>query len=304
VTAGRLKWKVISNYPRYRHYADASTYNFWQNHPNGHFPNGWLLKKMLFFALPADTDDTSLIYLTSSQKKELVRIKEKLEAHYAPGTPVSPLTLPAYTDLSAYPTFLGKKMKRELDVCVICNVLYLVFENRLPLSKTDLDSIEFIRRVLHRRDYRTHAFYVSPNYGSSAVILYHIARLVGSFKTVELSDLGTSLTACLTSELRDAGSFMETLLIKISLLRLGIITSPLTAPGDWDGEFRNFYFFQAGMLSGFQKAGLNKLARNPFFHLKYRCKAYYWTLWLEYKVLQAQSNSPKADLRSSSVDLN
>lgn len=296
--------KVVSNYHRYRHYADASTYNFWQNHPAGHFPHGWLLKRISFFALPADTDDTSLIYLTLPQKNDPIHIKEKLQKHYAQGTAVSPLTLPAYTDLCAYPTFLGKKMKRELDVCVICNVLHLVFENQLPLSKTDFDSIEYIRRVLLRRDFRTLAFYISPNYGNSGVILYHIARLVGSFNRTELSDLEALLATCLKEQLRDTDSFMEMLLIKISLLRLGLVTPPLADPSDWYAEFSNFYFFQAGMLSGFQKASLNRLASRPFFHLKYRCEAYYWTLWLEYKVLLAQSNSPKADFKSSSVDLN
>ena len=47
--------RVISNYSRYRHPADRATYNFWQDLPNAHFPNGRLLKYLPFLALPADS---------------------------------------------------------------------------------------------------------------------------------------------------------------------------------------------------------------------------------------------------------
>jgi hypothetical protein len=280
--------QVTSNYPLYQHYADKSTYNFWQRHPTAHFPNGWLLNKMSFLALPADSDDTSLIYLTSPVSDELQTVKRKLEGHYQPDAPLSPLTLKNYSDLSAYPTFLGKKIKREYDVCVMCNILYMVFKFNLKISKVDLDTIEFIRRVLEAQDYRQNPFRISPNYNNNAVILYHIARLVATFEQSELEILKEPLIACLLKEVDRGSNFMECMLLRTSLLRLGIKPPPLSTPADLGKAFSNFYFFQAGMLSGLQKYSLNKLASWRFFHLKYRCEAYYWTLWLEYKVLSGQ----------------
>ena len=280
--------RVISNYPLYQHYADRSTYNFWQRHPTAHFPNGWLLNKIPFLALPADSDDTSLIYLTSPVPDELQAVKRKLEGHYQPDAPLSPLTLETYSDLSAYPTFLGKKIKREYDVCVMCNILYMVFKFDLKISKVDLDTIEFIRRVLESQDYRQNPFRVSPNYNNNAVILYHIARLVAPFQKLELEILKEPLIACLQTEVDYCSDFMESMLLRTSLLRFGIKPPPLSTPADMGKAFSNFYFFQAGMLSGLQKYSLNKLAGRRFFHLKYRCEAYYWTLWLEYQVLLEQ----------------
>ena len=276
--------KVISNYPNYQHYADRSTYNLWQRNPTAHFPNGRLLNKMSFLALPADSDDTSLIYLTSPVSEDIPAVKHKLEGHYQSGAPLSPLTLKIYSDLSAYPTFLGKKIKREYDVCVMCNILYMVFRFKLKTSEVDLDTIEFIRRVLETQDYKENPFRVSPNYNNRAVILYHIARLVASFDQSELEILKEPLIHCLRQEVHRCSDFMESLLIRSSLLRLGIKPSPLPTPANMRKAFHNFYFFQAGMLSGLQKASLNKLAGWRFFHLKYRCEAYYWTLWLEYKI--------------------
>ncbi len=278
--------KVISNYPLYRHYADNSTYNFWQSHQTAHFPNGYLLKKIPYLALPADSDDTSIIYLTDPGNYSLQDIKQKLAGHYQKGSPLSPLTPAGYSDLSAYPTFLGKKLKPEYDACVICNILYMVFRYNLTLSRIDHHSIEFLRRVMLNQDHQHSPFSISPNYNNSAVILYHIARLVGSFEHPSLQVLQEPIIDSLRRQLDRTSIFMEALLLKTSLSRFGISTPKLNDPIDWSSVVSDFYFFQAGMLTGFQKSSLERLAAKRFFHLKYRCEAYYRTLWLEYKVLQ------------------
>lgn len=281
---------VVSNYSKYRHPADTQTYNFWQHHPNSHFPHGIVMKRLPFLALPADVDDTSIIYLTSPSTDRLENIKIKLETHYAREAPVSAMTPVAYRDLRPYPTFLGRKVKREMDVCVICNVLYLVFKNKLPLSATDLDSIEFIHRVLVRQDYQKSPFFISPNYGNPAVILYHIARLAGAFDHAELNKIRALLIKILKQEFLSDNSLMESLLINTSLLRFKVSTPLLTPNRNLEHYFKNFYFFQAGMLTSLQRFNLHKLASVSFFHLKYRCYAYYWTLWLEYNLLYQQIN--------------
>ena len=118
-----------------------------------------------------------------------------------------------------------------------------------------------------------------------------MARLVGGFNRKELLALRELLIQCLEIEQQKKLSFMETLLIKTSLLRLKIKTTPLVTPETYEIDFRNFYFFQAGMLKGFQNSRIKKLAQNSFFHLKYRCEAYYWTLLLEYQVMVQNSYS-------------
>lgn len=276
---------VVRNYSNYRHPADRSTYNFWQDRPQAHFPHGLVLNRLAFMALAADTDDTAIIYLTHPPDYPLIKLKQKLEGHYPSDAPLSPLTPAVYHDLNPYPTFLGKKVKREMDVCVISNVLYMVFHYDLPLSPTDHQSIEFIYRVLQREGYRKSSFLISPNYGQTSVILYHITRLTATFNHPALEHLKTPLINSLKKEYQRATSFMDLLLITISLLRFGIC-EPLPNPGlQLEGHFNKFYFFQAGMLTSLQRPELKTLATLPFFHLKYRCQAYYYTLWLEYQVL-------------------
>ncbi len=276
---------VVRNYPNYCHPADRSTYNFWQDQPQGHFPHGFILSKLSFMALPGDADDTAIIYLTHPPDYSIIRLKQKLEAHYPSSSPSSPLTPAAYQDLKAYPTFLGRRVQREMDACVISNVLYMVFYYKLPLSPIDHQSIEFIFRVIEREDYRKSSFLISPNYGQVSVILYHIARLVASFNHTALAHLRAPLINSLKKEYQRTTSFMDLLLISTGLLRFGICKPVPVSEQLPEHHFREFYFFQAGMLTSLQRPELKTLTTLPFFHLKYRCQAYYYTLWLEYQVL-------------------
>ena len=280
---------VHANYRYFK--SDKGTYNFWEPGASN-FPNGWVLHKFNWLEIPDDTDDSSLIMLTKSPSKDhLLWYKNKLENHYPLNSGVSPLTPQVYQELRAYPTFFGKNILREMDACVISNVLYMVCYYQLPWTSVDSDSMQFLNRVLEQQDYHKSSFRISPHYGNSSVILYHMARLVGGFNRKELLALRELLIQCLEIEQQKKLSFMETLLIKTSLLRLKIKTTPLVTPETYEVGFRNFYFFQAGMLTGFQNSRIKKLAQNSFFHLKYRCEAYYWTLLLEYQVMVQNSYS-------------
>lgn len=281
---------VVRNYPNYRHPANPNTYNFWHDRPDGHFPNGLLLNRLPFFALPADADDTALIYLTSDQDYPPYQLKATLENHYSREEHPSPLTPVAYRDLRAYPTFLGKKVQREMDVCVMSNVLYLVFRHQLPLTQTDQDSIEFVRRVLVRQDYRKAAFQVAPNYSQTSVILYHIARLIAAYDHHALHHLKDLLVSSLHQEYQQSTHLMDRMLLASSLLRFQISTPQLILKGVPDHHFEDFYFFRAGMLTSLQRPALKTLSASPFFHLKFRCVAYYLTLYLEYQMLYQQVN--------------
>jgi len=288
--ARRISKAIIANYPKYLHSRNPDTYNFWQNHKNGHFPHGRLFSRISWLALPADTDDTSIIYLTSTKTSDLKKLKRKLETQYPVQAPVSPLTGSHYADLRPYPTFLGRKIIREMDACVISNILLLIFRFQLPLSQIDYDSIEYLQRVLERKDHVNAPFAVSPNYANSSVILYHIARLAGSFDNTELNKLRSLLQHCLELQSPSKLPWMEKLLIKTAMLRMEMPVSPLQRINSYNSHFRQFYFFRAGMLSGFQRKFLKNLSGNPLFHLKYRCEAYYWTLVLEYMLLSGDHN--------------
>ena len=284
---------VVANYPKYLHKRNPDTYNFWQSGTGTHFPNGLLMHRIPMFALPADTDDTSLIYLTHPKKQDIQQLKNEFQTQYPLGTPPSPLTPTAYLDLMGYPTFLGKRMVREMDACVICNVLLLVLSQELPLTRVDLDSIKYLERVLARKDHFEAAFEVSPNYANGSIILYHIARLTATHKLDNLQELKKMTINGLQAYAKRQLPFMERVLVHSSLLKLGENTPQLSLD-KVENHFEGFYFFQAGMLTGLQKGFLKHLAAHSFFHLKYQCKAYYWTLILEYLLLKSSYKSSKS----------
>lgn len=284
-TAGEIVEKVRLNQKDYQHWKGEGSFNFWPSNPSQHFPQGWWLRRFRNFAIPDDADDSCLIHLTNEfSRDQNLWLLNKLETHYGQDQVISPLTPDGYKDLRAYPTFFGKKMLREMDACVISNVLYFILYFDLPWSAMAADSVQFLQRVLLRDDYLKIPFFVAPNYGIPAVILYHISRVVTRFPTHRFQELRPQLIKTLKNYQMEHGSFMEELLINTSLTWLRLPAKPLEIPEDIATQFSNFYFFQAGMLTAFQKPWLNKYARHPFFHLKYRCEAYYWTLLLENKV--------------------
>ena len=65
---------------------------------------------------------------------------------------------------------------------------------------------------------------------------------------------------------------------------------------DWDlndatfqKECETFPFFTAPMLSGTSNGLLNYLKQFDFFKIHFRCKAFYYTLLLEYELLRKES---------------
>ena len=289
--ATQLINEVIQNHRYYRKHQHQPSYNFWRTKPSRHFPNGWLLRHFDFFELADDSDDSAMIHLTGDiplSHSEL--LLNQLARQYPPEQPNSALTPKGYQDLKGYPTFLGKKIRREMDACVLSNILYLVLKKDLPWTDTANHSLTFLERVIARGDFIKIPFAIAPHYGNTAVIFYHLTRLYSAFPHTKVNVLGPLLYQQLEPLRSMTWSFMEELLLATSSLRLDEEWPKINLPTNLDQEFKRFSFFQAGMLTAFQNKRLSKLAEHEFFHLKFRCEAYYYTLLLEYLVLKDHSN--------------
>ena len=283
---------VRSAQPLYQHWKGEGSYNFWMTNPSRHFPGGWLLHRWDRFAIPDDTDDSCLVHLTNNfSEQQSLWLKKKIEGHYPRDREPSSLTPPEYRHLRAYPTFFGKQLAPEMDACVISNVLAFMRSRDYPWSQYDKDSLEFLQLVLNRKDYLLRPFEISPNYNHPLVILYHLTRLVSRFPHPQHRQLAENLKMHLHQYDHQHANFMELLLLNTCLLRMELEPHELLLPEDWPGQFNRFYFFQAGMLTAFQKVHWRKCTVHPFFHLKYRCEAFYWTLLLEYQVLSQRRYS-------------
>ncbi len=277
---------ACDSYPYYRNQQGLNTYNFWQTNPRKHFPNSLIFTRFKHFALPDDVDVTSLIYLTQKQTPQDVQwFKDKLATHTNLFTNRIVHTFPQFRGLKAYSTWMGKKMLIEFDFCVLCNLMYFVYGNKLVLNEHDNDTIVYLNSVIGSDLHLTHPFQVSHSYPNSSLIIYHFSRLVSSFHIQHLDEKKDKIIRDIL-DIYQRVTFMEKIILNSALMKLGVDPLPLEFPKNIRGEMANFFFFHAGMLTAYQNPITRFVAPNDFFHLKFRCEAYYQTLILEYEVLK------------------
>ena len=188
--------RVKKNYPDFRNKDGLKTYNFWKTRPSRHFPNGYLFRHFEHFRIPDDLDDTAFVYLTENPTEpELLWLKDKLAQHANGTRQWIKNTYPEYRTLRAYSTWFGKNMYIEFDACVLSNMLYCIFQYKLPLNQHDTDSLHYIRSVIETDRYRTEPFRCAHQYPHTALIIYHVARLIAAFSPEALVPIRAKLVA-------------------------------------------------------------------------------------------------------------
>lgn len=281
--------KAILNYPKFQNKDGLKTYNFWQTKPSKHFPNGYIFRHLEHFRIPDDVDDTAMIYLTSNPSHaELTWLKQKLTQHANLSKIQIRNTFPEYRNLKAYSTWFGKNMYIEFDVCVLCNLMYCIFEYKLPLNQHDFDSLTYIRSTIETNRYLEVPFRVAHQYPRTVPIVYHLARLMGAFEIPELEPIRAKLIADTKNLLTQPQHWLDAVVLHIALMRLGETDLPdLKLPEPIEAsDFEGFYFFIAGLLTAYQHPMLYKMASLPLFHIRWECEAHCWALLAEYETLR------------------
>jgi len=274
-----IKHEAQKAFPYYRN-AKAYTYNFWRTEKNAHFPNSKLFSKYDYFRLADDADCTALIYLVNGASDyDAIYLKSKLLHHAKTPLGISKNTLRHYQKLKLYSTWFGKNIPVESDLCVLCNLLYLVFEKRLFLNEYDIDCIKFICSAIRKNEHKTHPFLVAPYYTNTSVILYHVARLLTVTKHPALLQLREKLRKDIFQKLFEDIHPMERIILNTSLMWLGetVSVQKLEMP-----EHIDFPWFIAGMLTSVNTPFARALAPLPLFHIQFYCEAYMKTLYVEY----------------------
>ncbi len=275
--------KGIQNYPQFQNKDGLKTYNFWKTKPSKHFPNGYLFRRFEHFRIPDDIDDTAMIYLTSSPTEEELRwLKQKLSLHANLSKQQIKNTYPEYRFLKAYSTWFGKNMYIEFDACVLANMLYCIYEYQLPVNQYDKDSLAYIRSIIETNRYLLEPFRCAHQYPRSVPIIYHIARLMGAFDIEELVPIRTKLIEDTQDLLLTAPPIMDEIVLKTSLMRLGIRPAPLSRIPTSNEDFKGFYFFIAGLLTAYENPLLYRLSISPLVQMRWECEAHCWALVAEY----------------------
>lgn len=284
---GDIKSRVVANYPDFRNKDGLETYNFWRTKPSDHFSNGYLFRHFDHFRIPDDADDTSMVYLTGSpRQEELFWLKDKLGRHANGTKQWARNTYAEYAGLRAYSTWFGKKMYVEMDACVLSNLLYCIYHYKLPFNQHDQDSLIYIRSVIESGRYKSEPFRCAHQYPRTPLIIYHVARLMGTFEPLLLRRIKPELIETCQSLLEKDIHPMDRVILSTALLRLGVKPAPVAVENYTREEFEGFWFFIAGLLTAYEYKWIYSIAHSGFFHMYWECEAHCWTLLAEYSALR------------------
>jgi hypothetical protein len=293
VLVDEMMGETKSSYRLFRNKDGLDTYNFWQTKPSRHFPNGKFMHRFKHFQIPDDVDDTALVYLTENASKErvgLLREKLKKHANLAYKRAFNPLE--KYRYLKCYSTFFGKEMYIEFDICVLSNLMRVILTHfKNELNEYDCDTLTFITECILNDEHLSLPFHSAPNYPTSKLILYHVARLIPLLPVKYRTKIESKIKADIQSYLKRA-SGMTKVILENAAMKLNLEIDSTKVVSSEVLNDASFFFFHAGMITAFENGVAQKLANNSFFHLRYTSKALNRALLIENMLLKRSLISP------------
>ena len=191
-----------------------------------------------------------------------------------------------YRDYQAYSTWFGENMPIEYDICVLANVMYMVHYFDLELNHYDRESLDMLEAMIKSGDHLKYSEYLSPNYKTNTLVLYHLGRFIADCKPAQLMPYIPQLKAEIKQEMKKNKSFMELVLLSSTLMKLGEQTEEyiLHKRTDYNEEFYPFYV--ANMASMMTDPLKRWFAKTGLFSINYVCPAYNYVMILENKMLR------------------
>lgn len=272
-------------FPYYLNRNGDITYNFYQTDPDIPFPNLKRFSKWDRAKLPDDLDNSSVLFLIQEKSDSINRVFKSKMAYQSELHPKVKSTFKTYRESEAYRTWFAKSMKQDLDICVMSNVLTYVFEKNLPLNKVDSASMDLITQMIKDQRHLTHPEIVSTAYPNTAIILYHVARVLSVSNDTGFNSLKEEIISEIRAQLTAEANTMEKVILYSSLIRLGESPEFRIESINISTEMTDFYWFRALFITD-----SNLWVRRLFGGLKalqldYKCEAYYWTLLYELQKL-------------------
>ena len=277
---------IISNaIPVFSNYASRSggvTYNFWPTiPPDLPFPNGSKLISNEDTRLPDDFDSTVLAALAQPKNDSVDALIRTVMTEYAARDnriDVKLITPDEYQNSQAYEVWFGKNMPQTFDICVMSNILLYVFDRGFELNRYDSASISLVQGMILNDDHLERISDVSHQSSSSALVLYHVARLIEADKLGLFKSIREVVIEDLKSLLNDEENEVERVMILSSLYRLGQSIEGSVNEEKFEKDAKTFEFFS------FDPGSLGMSRYLPTF--KWVCEAYNWTMLLELRVME------------------
>ncbi|MCB0278180.1 MAG: hypothetical protein KDD94_01670 [Calditrichaeota bacterium] len=269
----------IPRISEYRNKDNKASYNFWRTRPSQHFPYGMICRHLDFFRLPDDADDSSLVFLIDPDKKsEFSEFKALLAAHANIAKKRIRKVDSRFRNLPAYTTFFAERMPNEFDLCVQSNILSVFYQHQQELDEHSEATWLLIKTCIQEDLIRENAFQLSPNYGTAALIYYHICRLLYYSTTSDFDELIPLLKSQVIG--LEARNLFDRLLKGICMKMLGLRHRYV----DFDPESKSAFFI-AGMFSAFDNPLAQMIAPWQFTHVQFRSVALNTALLLQYHCL-------------------
>ena len=226
-------------------------YNFW---PRGGkiMPHSFIAQHLTKqFSISEDADDSIMILMSLENndsvntvvKKRLIEVSNKGNA----GKRIFS-TYERFRDYKAYTTYLGYNMQSDFDFSVQCNLMYFHFKSGIPFGEQDSATLQLVAEMTKQRLYMKQPTFISPYYGKSSLILYHLTRLISAFHPEILEAYKPTIIEDLKTLLGKAKTPIEKIILKTSLIRMGEQTEMPTQREIQEIRLidqRKFSFFQA-----------------------------------------------------------
>jgi hypothetical protein len=279
---------------KFENTSGRSTYNYWRTDSAFVFPFTWwvpLLSGLGLGNLPDDLDCTSYGLMSVNSPDSTATSVHELMQHYVNSDAKKVKGWPKkYNTIPAYSTWFGKNFPVSFDVTVLSNILYFVQSYNLPWTHADSASLQLIIKTIETRDYVTKPIFVSPYYGTTSLILYHLATLMNVKEIPELEKLKPGLMEEAARQYAATNNLLEKIMLSTTFLKWGYLPPELKIPTirylEKMIEQNKMPFFVANIFSYFPKLIMKEFVKRGWGIYYLYCPAYNNTVLLEYLLLR------------------
>ena len=277
--------------PSFKNQKGRNTYNYWRTDSAFKFPYTWWIPLLRgHVTLPDDMDDTVLGLLANEAPDSSAEALHQLMQQFIHNGSKLKTTFTTYRNYKTYSTWFGKKVPVVFDVCVLSNVLSFVQQYHLPFTAADSAAIALLAKTIESGDYIKHPQFVSPYYGKTSLILYHLSRLMSTGKIEALEKLKPQLLNEAIQQCSHSNNILEKIILSSPLMKWGQSPAAFALPPISEIEKQieqNPLPFFIGNIPSYLKQPLKENMINRKMLLFYHyCPAWNDALLLEYLLLK------------------
>lgn len=290
-----IRDKTSVLYPHFQNKKGRISYNFWRTDTAFVFRyTKWIRKLKKNTSLPDDMDDTVLSLLAQeADSARAAAAHDAMQAFINKTNQRNKTIEKNYRSYGAHSVWYGKNFPPVFDVCVLCNILSFVEQYHLAWTAADSVSLRVIIQCITSKDYINKPLDVSPYYGNTTLILYHLARLMSYKKIPELEAVKTELIIAAGKELMQTNDKLQKIILSSCIYKWGYMPPDISLSTDEktinEIETSNFPFFTGNIPSYFPVAYKHFFNRKKWLLFYHYCPAFNDALLIEYLSLKQNS---------------